>query len=119
MTFGSVRNKAGQLLAPSLTTTMKALDAALPGIPDDYLTLMTNPDTPDAYPIVGLTYLMIYNEQSDSVKGPALAQFLWWAIHDGQKHAPPLLYAPLPRNLVVRLGRTVKGVTVNGQPALP
>src|SRR3989454_12050132 len=119
MTFGSVRNKAGQLLAPSLTTTMKALDAALPGIPDDYLTLMTNPDTPDAYPTVGLTYLMVYNEQSDSVKGPALAQFLWWAIHDGQKHAPPLLYAPLPRNLVVRLERTVKGITVNGQPALP
>ena len=119
MTLGSVRNKAGQLLAPSLTTTTKALDAALPGIPDDYLTLMTNPDTPDAYPIVGLTYLMVYNEQRDSVKGPVLAQFLWWAIHDGQKHAPPLLYAPLPRNLVVRLERTVKGITVNGQPALP
>src|SRR5947199_9981881 len=40
MTFGSVRNKAGQLLAPSLSTTMKALDTALPSITDDYLTLM-------------------------------------------------------------------------------
>ena len=118
MTFGSVRNKAGQLLAPSLSTTMKALDAALPSIPDDYLTLMTNPEATDAYPIVGLTYLMVYNEQSDAVKGPALAQFLWWAIHDGQRFAPPLLYAPLPKNLVVRLVRTLKGITVNSQPAL-
>lgn len=118
MTFGSVRNKAGQLLAPSLSTTMKALDAALPGIPDDYLTLMTNPETTDAYPIVGLTYLMVYNEQSDATKGPALAQFLWWAIHDGQRFAPPLLYAPLPRNLLVRVERTLKGITVNNQPAL-
>lgn len=118
MTFGSVRNKAGQLLAPSLSTTMKALDAALPGIPDDYLTLITNPEATDAYPIVGLTYLMVYNEQSDSVKGPALAQFLWWAVHDGQRFAPPLLYAPLPRNLVVRVERTLKGITVNSQPAL-
>jgi len=29
-----------------------------------------------------------------------------------------LLYAPLPKNLVVRLVRTLKGITVNSQPAL-
>lgn len=118
MRFGSVRNKAGQLLAPSLSTTMKAVDAALAAIPDDYLTYMTNPDAADAYPIAGFTYLMVYNDQSDPAKGPALAQFLWWVIHDGQKYAPPLLYAPLPRSLVVRLERTVRGMTVNSQPAL-
>ncbi len=118
MTFGSVRNKAGRLLAPSLTTTTAAVDAVLSAIPDDYLTLITNPDASDAYPIVGFTYLLIAGDQTDPLKGLALAQFLWWAIHDGQKQAPPLLYAPLPKNLVLKLERTLRSITVNGQPAL-
>jgi len=119
MTFGSVRNRAGQLLAPSLSTTTKALEASLPVIPDDYLAMITNPDGADVYPIVGLTYLLAYNDQSDPDKGRALAQFLWWATHEGQRHAPALLYAPLPRSLVVRIERTLKGMTINGLPALP
>ncbi len=119
MTFGSVRNKAGQLLAPSLSTTTKAVEAALPVIPDDYLAFITNPDGADVYPIAGLTYLLIYSDQSDPDKGRALALFLWWATHDGQRYAPSLLYAPLPRVLVGRIERTLKGMTINGQPALP
>ncbi len=119
MMFGSVRNKAGQLLAPSLSTTTRAVEAALPAIPDDYLAYITNPDGADVYPIAGLTYLIVYNDQSDPDKGRALAQFLWWATHDGQRHAPPLLYASLPKILVGRIERTLRGLTINGQPALP
>lgn len=119
MTFASIRNKAGQLLAPSLSTTTRAVEAALPAIPDDYLALITNPDGADVYPIAGLTYLVVYSDQSDPEKGRALAQFLWWATHDGQRHAPPLLYAPLPKILVGRIERTLRGLTINGQPALP
>ncbi len=119
MTFGSVRNKAGQLLAPSLTSTTKALEAALPTIPDDYLTYMTNPDAGFAYPIAGLTYLVVYADQLDPDKGRALTQFLWWATHEGQKHALNYLYVPLPRQLVDRVERTLKTMTVNGQPAFP
>lgn len=119
MTLGSVRNKAGQLLAPSLSTTTRAVEAALPLIPDDYLAFITNPEGADVYPIAGLTYLLIYSDQSDPDKGRALVQFLWWATHDGQRYAPSLLYAPLPRALVGRIERTLKGMTINGQPALP
>ncbi len=119
MTFGSVRNKAGQLVAASLSSTTKALEAALPLIPDDYLTFITNPDAGFAYPIAGFTYLMVYADQADSDKGRALVQFLWWATHEGQKYALPFLYAPLPRPLVGKVERTLKALTVNGQPALP
>jgi phosphate transport system substrate-binding protein len=119
MTFGSVRNKAGQLVAASLSSTTKALEAALPIIPDDYLTYITNPDAGFAYPIAGFTYLLVYADQADSEKGRALAQFLWWATHEGQKYGFPFLYAPLPPLLVSKVERTLKSLTVNGQPALP
>jgi phosphate transport system substrate-binding protein len=119
MTFGSVRNKAGQLLAPSLSSTAKAFEAALPIIPDDYLMFITNPDAGFAYPIAGVTYLVVYADQTDPDKGRALSQFLWWATHEGQKYALAYLYAPLPRQLVDKVERTLKTLTVNGQPAFP
>jgi len=119
MTFGKVRNKAGQFINPSLSSTTKAMEGALPTIPKDYRAFITNPEGRDAYPIAGFTYLLIYGEQPDPVKGKALVEFLWWAIHDGQKYAPPLLYAPLPKSLVQRLEKTLRTVTSGGKPLLP
>ncbi|HET6780611.1 MAG TPA: phosphate ABC transporter substrate-binding protein PstS, partial [bacterium] len=119
MTFGSVRNKGGQFVRPTLSSTTKAMDGALKNIPDDYRVFFTNPDGKDAYPVAGFTWILINAEQTDAVKGKALAEFLWWAIHEGQKYAPTLLYAPLPKTLVTRVERTLKSVTARGQPILP
>ncbi|MGH2427137.1 MAG: phosphate ABC transporter substrate-binding protein PstS [bacterium] len=119
MTFGSVRNKAGQFVRPTLSSTTKAMDGALKNIPDDFRVFFTNPDGKDAYPVAGFTWILINAEQADAVKGKALTEFLWWAIHDGQKYAPTLLYAPLPKSLVTRVERTLKSVTYRGQPILP
>jgi phosphate transport system substrate-binding protein len=118
MTFGSVRNKAGQFIRPSLSSTTKAMDGALRTIPDDYRVFFTNPDGKDAYPVAGFTWILINAEQADAVKGKALVEFLWWAIHDGQKYAPALLYAPLPKSLVTKVERTLKSVTTGGQAIL-
>lgn len=119
MTFGSVRNKAGQFVRPTLSSTTKAMDGALKNIPDDFRVFFTNPDGKDAYPVAGFTWILINAEQADAVKGKALTEFLWWAIHDGQKYAPTLLYAPLPKSLVTRVERSLKSVTYRGQPILP
>jgi phosphate transport system substrate-binding protein len=48
-----------------------------------------------------------------------LLEFLWWATHDGQRYAPTLLYAPLPKSLVGRIEATLKTVTTQGQVLLP
>jgi phosphate transport system substrate-binding protein len=118
MTFGNVRNKAGQFVRPTLSSTTKAMEGALKSIPEDYRIFFTNPDGRDVYPIAGFTWILIYGDQPDPAKGKALAEFLWWATHDGQKYAPPLLYAPLPKSLVTRIERTLKSVTARGQPIL-
>lgn len=114
MTFANVQNKAGQFVRPSLTSTTKAMDGALRTIPEDYRVFFTNPDGRDAYPIAGFTWILIYGDQADPVKGKALTEFLGWATHDGQKYAPALLYAPLPKSLVARIEQTLKSVTIKG-----
>jgi phosphate transport system substrate-binding protein len=88
-------------------------------IPEDYRVFFTNPDGKDVYPVAGFTWILIYGDQSDPVKGKALAEFLWWAAHDGQKYAPTLLYAPLPKPIVVRIERSPKSVTSKGAVVLP
>ncbi len=118
MTFGNVRNRAGQFIRPSLSTTSKAMEGALPSIPADYRVFFTDPSGRDAYPIAGFTWILIYGEQRDPVKGKALVEFLWWATHEGQKYAPTLLYAPLPKSLVTRIERTLTSVTTGGKPLL-
>ncbi|MDR5695355.1 MAG: phosphate ABC transporter substrate-binding protein PstS [Armatimonadota bacterium] len=119
MTFGKVRNKAGQFIQASLSTTTRAMEGALKAIPEDYRIFITDPEGRDVYPIAGFTWILIYGEQPDPVKGKALVEFLWWATHDGQKYAPPLLYAPLSKGLVQRIEKTLKTVTSRGEPLLP
>lgn len=69
--------------------------------------------------MAGFTWILIYGDQIDPVKGKALLEFLWWATHEGQKYAPTLLYAPLPRSMVARIERSLKSVTSKGAVVLP
>ena len=119
MTFGDVQNRAGQFVRPTLTSTTKAMEGALKNIPEDYRVFFTNPEGRDVYPVAGFTWILIQGDQGDPARGKALVEFLWWATHDGQKYAPTLLYALLPKSLIGRIERTLKSVTAKGAPVLP
>ena len=119
MTFGSVRNRAGRFIAPSLKSTTAAVDGAVDTVPDDFRVFITDPQGPDAYPLAGFTWILIREEQPDARKGEALAGFLWWATHDGQRYTSPLLYAPLPPRLVVRIEVSLRRITAEGRRLLP
>jgi phosphate transport system substrate-binding protein len=119
MTFGNVRNRAGQFVRPSLSSTTRAMEGALKAIPEDYRIFFTDPDGKDGYPVAGFTWILIYGDQRDTTKGKALIEFLWWATHDGQKYAPTLLYASLPKSLVQRIEGTLKSVTSQGKMVMP
>ena len=84
-------------------------------MPADFRVSITNATGKNAYPISSFTYLLVYKEQTDAAKGKALGQFLWWAIHDGQKLAAPLDYAPLPKPVVAKVEQALRGITVAGQ----
>ena len=115
--FALVQNKAGKFVAPSADT----ISAAAAGVkmPDDFRVSIVNADGDNAYPISSFTYLLVYQDMDDAVKGKAVAQFLWWALHDGQKLAAPLDYAPLPDAVVKMEEAKLHSLTAKGQPLLP
>ena len=111
-----LKNKAGAFVKPSLESVSAA--AAQVQMPDDYRVSITDSDGKDSWPISAFTYLLVYKDQQDPVKGNALLKFLWWAVHDGQKSAPALDYAPLPQAVVQKVEKTLRSMTVQGKPTL-
>jgi phosphate transport system substrate-binding protein len=103
---GAVRNAAGNFIVPTVDTIRNAAAAAT-GTPDpnDLRLHIVNAAGDQSYPIATYTYILIYKDMSANpgtspAKAKALAKFLWWAIHDGQKYAADLIYVPLPQNIV-------------------
>jgi phosphate transport system substrate-binding protein len=100
MSYGSVRNKAGQFVTASLDSVTAAATGA--AIPEDFRVSITNADGAAAYPIASFTWLLLYEHPKDAARGKAMVDFLEWALTDGQKFAPSLGYAPLPQAVVAK-----------------
>jgi phosphate transport system substrate-binding protein len=141
MDYASLKNRAGNFVEPTLNSTQAAAQAAiimnstsaanntstsaisLPG-GDQSWTHVTLLDASgaDSYPIASFSYLLLYKELSTNInsieKARALAEFVNWAITDGQQFASPLHYVPLPDIIVQHNQQTLKSLTFNGQPVL-
>jgi phosphate transport system substrate-binding protein len=142
MDYASLMNRAGNFVEPTLNSTLAAAEAAiimnststsnstgststiaLPG-GDQSWTHITLLDAPgaDSYPIASFSYLLLYKELSTNInsveKARALAEFVNWAITDGQQFASPLHYVPLPESVVQHNQQTLRSLTFNGQPVL-
>jgi phosphate transport system substrate-binding protein len=84
--------------------------------PDDLRVSITDAPGATAYPISSYTYLLVYKDQQDAVKGKVLVDFLWWGIHDGEKFAKDLMYAPLPADIIKRSEAKINSITSGGKP---
>jgi len=115
--MAQVKNASGEYVTATTNTT--SLAASGVALPDDYRVSIVNSRTKGAYPIASFTYILLYKDQTDTAKGRALVNFLWWAIHDGQKTNASLDYAPLPSDVVKSLEKTLTTeITSGGQPLL-
>ena len=100
-----LQNAAGQFVAPTAEAATAAAEGTLSTLPPttDYRVSIVNAKAPSAYPIASFTWLLVSTKQADAVKGKKIADFLRWALSEGQKDAAGLDYAPLPSSLVSRL----------------
>ncbi len=112
-----VKNASGNWMKP----TAKAVSAAAAGVtlPADLRVMMVNSANPEAWPVSGFTWILVYQQQTDPAKALALTRMLWWNLHDGQAYAESLLYVPLPVDAIKKAVVLLKTITVNGSPALP
>jgi phosphate transport system substrate-binding protein len=113
---GLIKNKSGNFVEPSIDAVTAAAAAAVAATPEDLRVSITDAAGPAAYPISSYTYILVYKEQQDPVKGKTLVDFLWWGIHDGEKFAKDLLYAPLPDEIVKRAEAKINLITAGGKP---
>jgi phosphate transport system substrate-binding protein len=111
-----LKNKAGDYVTPSTDSTSLAASGVT--IPADYRTSIVDSPTKGAYPISSFTYILLYKEQGDARKAKALVDLLWWAVHDGQNTTTELGYAPLPKEVVTMVEKTLTTDIVSGGQTL-
>ena len=97
LSFASVKNKAGNYIAPS---TQSATQAA------DHVTVKPNltfsaiwASGSGSYPITYQSWVLVYQSQSSSSTAKNLKSYVGYLLGDGQQLLPQLGYAPLPSSL--------------------
>jgi phosphate transport system substrate-binding protein len=111
-----LQNASGNYEAPTLAGTTKATEGVT--LPDDMKVMITNSTNPDAYPICGFTWILVYANQKDLAKGQTLVNMLWWAIHDGQQYGAALDYAALSSTAVGKAENEILSIKYQGKPLL-
>jgi len=105
--YAIVKNKDGYYVKPTIESITAAVEDKAKNMPDDYRVSIVNAGGKNSYPIAGFTWILVYQKQKDSVRGEKLVKFLKWAVTDGQKYCDELHYAPLPKNLVDKVLKTI------------
>ncbi len=112
ISMANIKNADGAFVKPTIAATSAAA-AGVP-MPDDFRVSITNSPGKDSYPISSFTYLLVYQDQTNKDKGPAIIRFLKWAVTDGEKFAPALDYAPLPTPVQTKVLAKIATLTVLG-----
>jgi phosphate transport system substrate-binding protein len=100
ISYGAVQNAAGEFLRASTETVSNAASSAAKNMPKDFRVSITNAPGRDVYPISSFTWLLVQDSPRDRTRAKMLGDFIKWALTDGQRYAPELGYAPLPKEVV-------------------
>ena len=97
LTYASVKNQAGNYIAPSVQSATTAADNATIK-PDLTFSAIWAPGA-QSYPITYQSWDLVYQKQSSANTTKMLKAYLGYLLGDGQKLLPGLNYAPLPSSL--------------------
>jgi len=97
--MATLQNQAGAYVQPAPAAGSAALGSA-PAIPDDLRVFVPDPPGAGAYPIVGYTWLLLYQHYPDAAKREALKGAVLWGLTAGQPLAEDMGYIPLPDEMV-------------------
>jgi phosphate transport system substrate-binding protein len=97
LTFASVKNKAGNFVAPSTDSATAAAQNATVK-PDDTFSAIWAGGA-QSYPITYQSFVLVYQKQSSASTAAGLKAYIGYLLGDGQKLLPQLNYAPLPSNI--------------------
>jgi phosphate transport system substrate-binding protein len=116
--YAMVQNQAGKMIDASPDSVSAAAAAVAANMPDSLTADLVNAPGDASYPISSFSYFLVYQNSDDPAKGKAVADFIWWALHDGQQYSGNLLYAPLPKEVVAKCEAKLETLTAKGQVLL-
>ncbi|QFY41303.1 phosphate ABC transporter substrate-binding protein PstS [Candidatus Methylospira mobilis] len=97
-----LENKAGHFEEPNEQTGVEALAGNALQMPDNLRLMIPDPEGADAYPILTLSWLLLYQRYPDTEKASAIKQFVTFGLTEGQRYSHELGYIPLPADIVSR-----------------
>ena len=94
----AVKNAAGVYATPGLRG-IAAAAASVKKVPSDFHISIANPLKAErhAYPISTFTYVIV---PTQTPKANELRKFVFWAVTQGQKYGPKLIFAKLPKQVL-------------------
>jgi len=113
----SILNQAGEFVAPTPASTAAAISAFNEALANDVRTPIVNPpaSAKGAYPISGLTFILVRRDGPDADDRQAVRDFIEYAISAGQASAEELSYAKLPDSVQKQGEQLLSQLTANGQ----
>jgi len=110
LSYGSVRNSAGNFVKASLESVTAAAAGIGSNMPEDFRVSITNAPGKQTYPIASFTWLLVPEKIKDGAKRRVMVDFLRWMLTDGQKLTAALQYAPLPQEVVLMETKAIEKI---------
>jgi phosphate transport system substrate-binding protein len=108
--MASLENKAGHFIAPNELAGEESLASNAQKMPENLRLMIPDPDGDNAYPIVTLSWLLLYQHYPQAEKLAALKQFVAYGLGEGQTLSRELGYVPLPEAIVARSRQALESI---------
>jgi phosphate transport system substrate-binding protein len=112
-----IQNKAGEWVSPSASGATAAIDAFKTQLETDLRSSIVQPPAAahSAYPISGMTYLLIPKDGPDRRKREVLKDFVHYVITSGQQLSTQMDYSQVPQSLEQIDQKLMDGLTAGGR----
>ena len=108
--MASLENKAGRFVAPDDRSGVEALARNAQKMPANLRLMIPDPEGDDAYPILTLSWLLLYQHYPEAAKAATLKAFVAYGLAEGQNASRELGYMPLPDAILSRSRQALESI---------
>lgn len=103
LAYTLLQNAAGRFPPPRRESFQAAAASAEWDKAEDFDVVITNAPGDEAYPIAGITFVLMHRESLATPRGRTALAFFRWVLKEGGAMAESLNYVPLPASLVATI----------------
>lgn len=108
MTYTLLENRQGRFIKPDLKSFRAAAADTQWENTKDFYTVLTDRPGKDAWPILGVTFILMHKIQPDPKTAERALDFFSWGYRNGGQMADELSYVPMPGSVVELIRREWK-----------